>query len=154
MKYNPDIHHRKSIRLKDYDYTQPGAYFVTLITQERINLFGDISHGVMLLNAPGEIINLCWQRLPDCFPIRQDEEVIMPNHMHGIIWILDHGTGEAFTQINSESMKYRGVNASLRQIWQRNYYEHIIRNQKELDAIREYIYDKPRRWTEDKEYRE
>ena len=187
-----------------------GRISLLLITQERINLFGDISDGAMLRNAPGKIINLCWQRLPDCFPIRQDEGVIMPNHIHGIIWILDHGTGEAsapgsyhdlysspadaspqrqaigtrpgslgaiiqnfksvstrrihqwyqsqgkgeaFTRINSGTLKYRGVNASPRQIWHRNYYEHIIRNQKELDAIREYIHDNPRRWTEDKEYR-
>ena len=61
------------------------------------------------------------------------------------------GKGEAFTGISLETMKSRGVNASPQRVWQRNYYEHIIRNQYELDAVREYIVDNPRRWTEDKE---
>ena len=95
LKYDPDIHHRRSIRLKDYDYSQPGSYFVTLVTHGRANLFGEIQDDKMVPYAAGDIIQLVWQQLPEFFPIYLDELVIMPNHLHGIIWILDQGTGEA-----------------------------------------------------------
>jgi REP element-mobilizing transposase RayT len=189
MKFDSTIHHRRSIRLKNYDYSQPGAYFVTLVTQNRANLFGEIADGVMRLNDLGEIVRSTWLRLQDFFSICHDEWLIMPNHLHAIIWIKDSSTGEASTQRNwvdaspqrliaSESSPQRqpiGTRSgslgaiiqnfksiSTRKInqaqhspgtptWQRNYYEHITRNQAELERIRQYIADNPRHWAEDQE---
>ncbi len=206
MKYNPTLHHRRSIRLKEYDYSLPGAYFVTLVTKDRTNLFGDICGEQMIINSLGEIICSAWANLPGFFNIQLDESTIMPNHLHGIIWILVSGRGEAFaggsllsvlastadaspqhramgTKPNSLSaiiqnfksvstrrihqfirkgeayeeqipgaMQVLASNASPRPIWQRDYFERVIRNERELDAIRAYIIDNPRRWTEYKDY--
>ncbi|NJK69216.1 MAG: hypothetical protein HC789_09040 [Microcoleus sp. CSU_2_2] len=93
MKYNPDIHHKKSIRLKGYDYAQPGAYYITICTYQRQCLFGEIVSGVMHFNLISETIQYCWHRLPQNFPfIKLDAFVIMPNHLHGIILITDDYT--------------------------------------------------------------
>jgi len=86
MKYDPDIHHRRSIRLKHYDYSQPGAYFVTIVTHQRQCLFGKNFNGKMQLNECGEITNQFWMEIPKHYPDASlDEFVIMPNHIHGII---------------------------------------------------------------------
>ncbi len=96
MKYNPEIHHRKSIRLKGYDYTQPGAYYITICTYQRQCLFGEVVGGIMHLNLIGETIRYCWHRLPEHFPfIELDAFVIMPNHLHGIILIADDNTNKS-----------------------------------------------------------
>ena len=92
MKYNPDIHHRRSIRLREYDYAGAGAYFVTVCAHERQCLFGGIREGVMTLNEAGMIVESVWQALPDRFPqIVLDEFVVMPNHFHGIVVIQNAG---------------------------------------------------------------
>src|SRR5476651_1516275 len=89
MKYNPEIHHRRSIRLREYDYSAAGAYFVTICAQGRECLFGDVVDGAMRLNAAGEIVRAAWNVLPERSPdIMMDEFVIMPNHFHGIICIV------------------------------------------------------------------
>jgi hypothetical protein len=89
MKYNPDKHHRRSIRLTNYDYTQPGWYFVTIVAQNREMLFGDITNNKMILNDFGRIVNYHWEKLPIHFNnINLDEFQIMPNHIHGIIQIV------------------------------------------------------------------
>jgi len=94
MKYNPDIHHRRSIRLQGYDYSSPGAYFVTMCTHNRECLFGEIANGKMRLNELGKIASQCWLAIPDHFPhARLGAFVIMPNHVHGIIWIVDNIVG-------------------------------------------------------------
>ena len=86
MTYNPNIHHRKSIRLKGYDYTQAGLYFITICCQNRECLFGNIINGEMILNDAGNIANECWLAIPNHFPnVVLHEFVIMPNHIHGII---------------------------------------------------------------------
>jgi hypothetical protein len=86
VKYNPDKHHRKSIRLKGYDYASPGAYFITLCTHQRQCLFGAVVDGEMQLNAVGQMANACWQRLPSSFPhLVLDALIVMPNHVHGIL---------------------------------------------------------------------
>jgi len=86
MKYNPDKHHRRSIRLQGYDYSQPGIYFITLCTQNRECLFGEILNGEMRLNEFGKIAHQCWLEMPHHFPhVQLDEFVIMPDHIHGII---------------------------------------------------------------------
>jgi putative transposase len=83
MKYNPDIHHRRSIRLRDYDYSLPGAYFVTVCTQDRVCLFGNVAGNTMRLNDAGQMIEQWWFELNRKFPtVESDEFVVMPNHFH------------------------------------------------------------------------
>lgn len=90
MNYNPDIHHRRSIRLPGYDYSQAGAYFVTICTQHRLCLFGEIVDRRMILNVAGQMVETVWQQLPHRFPqFVMDAFVVMPNHVHGIIVITD-----------------------------------------------------------------
>ncbi len=170
MKFDPDKHHRRSIRLKDYDYTQSGAYFVTICTHQRQCLFGNIIGNDMQLNRLGECIQACWQKLPHQFlHLELDAFIIMPNHIHGILILNDraaelvqipqsHGTKPgsiaAIVQ-NFKSVSSRRVNR-LRQcsdssVWQRNYYEHIIRDDNSLNAIRRYIHHNPQQWAEDAE---
>src|SRR5262245_25721153 len=91
MKFDPEKHHRRSIRLKGYDYSQIGAYFVTICTQNRLSLFGDIVEGRMHLSEPGKMIQIEWQSLAQRFMhIELDEFSVMPNHFHGIIAIIDN----------------------------------------------------------------
>jgi putative transposase len=99
MPYDPNRHHRRSIRLKGYDYTQPGAYFVTLVTYERMPLFGEIVNGEMRLNDIGRVAERCWLDIPSHFPhVALDAFVIMPNHVHGILWIIESPPGTAETE--------------------------------------------------------
>ncbi|WP_253665493.1 transposase [Thermus scotoductus] len=91
-RYDPQRHHRRSIRLKEYDYTQPGAYFITICTHGRAPLFGDVVDGEMRLNEMGEIVRVEWFKTVQLRPyvvLHEDEFVVMPNHIHGIIWIVD-----------------------------------------------------------------
>src|SRR5438876_5847110 len=89
MNFNPDIHHRKSIRLKNYNYSQEGAYFVTICTQNRECLFGEIKYGTMILNDAGKMIDIWWKKIFEKYSnIFLDKYVIMPNHFHGIIQIV------------------------------------------------------------------
>jgi REP element-mobilizing transposase RayT len=176
MKLNPNTHHRRSIRLKDYNYSQPGVYFITIYTFQRQCLLEDITDGKMILNQNGKIINAKWSDIPTYFTNTEiDESIVMPNHLHGIIWI--HGESEALDAIQSiaSPLQYRprgtkpgSLNAIIQnfksvstrkinqlndtkgdKLWQRNYYEHTIRNQRELDAIRKYIITNPLNWSED-----
>ncbi|MFN7355948.1 MAG: hypothetical protein ACK5UZ_11575, partial [Pseudanabaena sp.] len=88
MSYNPEIHHRRSIRLQGYDYSQSGAYFVTICTFQRQHLFGEVNNGEMQLNVTGQIISAIWQKSPQHFPnVEIDEFILMPDHLHGIIVI-------------------------------------------------------------------
>ncbi len=90
MTYDPAIHHRRSIRLRGYDYSQPGAYFVTLCTQKRKRLFGKIVNGEMRLNETGRLVANHWEWLAEKYcRVLLDEYVVMPNHLHGIIVITD-----------------------------------------------------------------
>jgi putative transposase len=187
MPYEPQIHHRRSIRLKGYNYSQPGAYWVTMVTQGREPLFGEIADGAMQLNTLGKIVWAIWSRLPAYFPIRHDEWVIMPNHIHGIIFILDHGRGEASAVKKPDRSELLSADASPQRapigttpgslgaiiqnfksvstrkinrardvlgvpVWQRDYYERVVRDEVELAQFRQYIQQNPRRWMEDDEY--
>ena len=163
MKYDPDKHHRRSIRLKEYDYTQSGAYFITLCTWQRQHLFGEIANNGMQLTNYGEIIQVHWDSLPKHYHyVELDEFIIMPNHVHGIIVLTDnpackkrHGLPEIIRSFKTFSA--RRINKIRRlsgvPVWQRGYYEHIIRNEKSLMAIREYIVKNPLSWEEDELYR-
>lgn len=169
MPYDPNRHHRRSIRLKGYDYSQAGAYFITLCTQDRACLFGKVVNGEMRLNDAGRMVLAEWNRLPERFPhLVLDAFVVMPNHVHGILVITDPAptvgatvgatlvvaptVGNIIGAFKSRvTVEYiRGVKTSgwppfRGRLWQRNYYEHIIRNERALNAIRQYIMENPRR---------
>jgi len=149
MKYNPDKHHRRSIRLQGYDYSQPGIYFITLCTQNHECLFGEILNGEMRLNEFGKIAHQCWLEIPQHFPhVQLDEFVVMPDHIHGII-VLNNIVVVVVGVQNIEPLQNQnayqhiiprsigsiirgfkiGVTKKFRQntdiyvVWQRNYYE-------------------------------
>lgn len=165
---------RKSIRLKEYDYSQPGAYFITLVTQGRICRFGEIENGEMILNAAGEMVQEQWLALPKRFPmIELGAFVVMSNHGHGNIIINENvnravGAGlvptraptlgdivGAFKSITTveyiRGVKKMGWPRFEKRLWQRNYYEHIIRDQKDWERIHLYIEANPSRWNDDHE---
>lgn len=179
MKYNPEIHHRRSIRLKEYDYATTGGYFVTIRTYDKESLFGRIEEGEMILNDGGKTVEMAWQGVPSHFAnVTLDEYVIMPNHFHGIIVIKNEFVGAglgppcmkgrhdkkgaasraptlgdivcAFKSISAIQVN-RISSRSGQPLWQRNYYERIIRSEDELDRARKYILDNPTKWEMDKE---
>jgi putative transposase len=192
VKFNPKIHHRHSIRLKGYDYSQAGAYYVTIVTWHREFLFGEIVGREMRLNKVGKIVEWEWLELPKRLPyVELGAHVIMPNHFHGILFIHENvgatrpgqtmflsGKGPS-PAITPESMdgsplprgpKPASLGAIIAQfksrvtkriwkfqefkktpIWQRNYYEHIIRNETDLQNKTDYIEANPLLWDEDDE---
>lgn len=238
--FNTSIHHRKSIRLKGYDYSQSGLYFITICCYNKECMFGEISNGTMALNSAGQVAQHCWQEIPSHFPnVVLHEHIIMPNHIHGIIEITDtvgaknispssksiddlenislqnldeinmkindlniipNDFNENTERINNEFNKniertkndlkennnraknisplqeatnFRspsktigsiirgfkiGVTKWMRQnteiydVWQRNYYEHIIRNDTSYELISNYILNNPSKWQEDTFY--
>jgi putative transposase len=158
MKYNPDLHHRRSIRLGGYDYSQAGAYFITICTHDRSSIFGEIIDGEMINNDLGNIVRSRWGKLSKHYQnVELDASIVMPNHLHGIIVL--HGTLPEFAMPISEII--RGFKTfSARQInkirdrkgipvWQRNYYERIIRTENELNNVRNYIINNPVNWDTD-----
>ena len=188
---NPVINHhkRKSIRLKDFDYASPGAYFVTIATHDRLNLFGRLIEGDVSLNEFGQIARDQWFLLPTRFNnIELDAFVVMPDHIHGIIFIFDESTawsgvnrsqtdkvslgigqlhyqegagnrqgqplpkrrtiGEIIGAYKSLVAKeclniFKARNEVMGKLWQRNYYEHVIRDEEELNQTRLYIEGNP-----------
>jgi REP element-mobilizing transposase RayT len=230
MRYDPDKHHRRSIRLRGYDYRQAGAYFVTLCVQNRECLLGEIADEAMVLSRSGEIVSQAWAWLAEQYPyVALDEWVVMPNHLHGIMVILDSDglphvavgavrepplqgdaplppSGDqvlraivgahrdaplpgpedvpssppndaplprpgdvcpprpgdaprrkplgqligAFKTVSTKNINVlRGTPGAV--VWQRNYYEHVIRNEDELNRARAYIANNPRQWALDRE---
>jgi len=153
---------RKSSRLNGYDYRQSGAYFVTICTLKMENIFGAITNRKMVINSRGQTAREEWFHTAQIRPsvqLYKDEFVVMPNHIHGIIWIIDekathrvappdHPRGLKPGSLGSIIGQYKSITAKrINQIrntqgirvWQRNYYDRVIRNDKELDAIRQYI---------------
>jgi len=185
MTYDPHNHHRRSVRLKGYDYSQAGAYFVTICTQDRACLFGEVVDGEMRLNDAGRMIQSVWDAVPAFYPgVNTDEFVVMPNHIHGIVVLVgaaprgrpDPGqsatgqNGQAqgpaptlsvpdvvhrfrtlTTKRYADGVKQSGWPPFPGRVWQRNYYEHILRNEEPLHRIRQYILDNPMRWAYDRE---
>ena len=165
MVLNPEKQQRRSIRLKKYNYSQPGYYFITACTQNRQCLFGEIDNNIMKSGGFGNIVKDTWNDLPNHnYNILLDSFVIMPNHIHGIIQFVGAGSKPAQSGKNHplseivrqfKTFSARRINKTQNKkgfpIWQRNYYEHIIRNESELDKTRKYIVDNPVTWTEDKD---
>lgn len=164
LKFSPQ---RKSIRLKDYDYSSPGGYFVTICTFEKGYVLGEVRDGEMRLNNIGVITKRCWEEIPNHFPnIGLDAFVVMPNHVHGIIIINDHGTDVQLNVPPRLSPKRGSLSVIIRTFkaavttecrrnghpefqWQSRFYEHIIRNEKEWKTIRDYIVNNPIKWSAD-----
>ncbi len=161
-------HTRRTLRLKEFDYPQSGAYFVTVCTKERECLFGEIVDEKMVLNETGRLVLCTWLDLPTRFsPVELDSFVIMPNHVHGILFLV--GAGLALPEKGAasgaptladivrafKSLTSIQVNRILSRIgqplWQRNYFERVVRNDEELYRIREYIENNPHRWELDRE---
>jgi REP element-mobilizing transposase RayT len=223
--YNPQKHHRRSIRLQDYDYSREGLYFITLCCQDRAHLFGEILDGEMILNDAGLQAQKCWQDIPNHFPNAfLHEYIIMPNHIHGIIEFVganqyspnnnspnnnspnnnspnngspnngspnqtfsDNGNdvenndkakdlelvngtknfsplpnatwrspsktiGSVIRGFKIGVTKWMRNNTTVVNVWQRNYYDHIIRNEQDYERISEYIKNNPILWKEDRFY--
>src|SRR5687767_3950166 len=198
-KFDPRKHHRRSIRLKGYDYASNGAYYVTIVTYERECLFGEIIDNEMYLSIYGEVVQKWWDEIPVRFPnVDLGAFVVMPNHIHGIIFITEERRGEVVSPYNDPNQnnqqitnindipyqtkefmeidlknlggmtpplrkamparkptlgqivayfKYQSTKdmnkiedvQTITKFWQRNYYEHIIRNEKELKQKTDYI---------------
>jgi REP element-mobilizing transposase RayT len=149
--------HRKSIRLREYDYSQAGGYFVTIATHQRTCLFGEIREGTIFLSPLGKVVENVLTTLPGKFQgLELDETIIMPDHIHMII-IIGDGEGavkptlgqivRAFKAAVSFRYKYMaGGDGGM--LWQRNYYEHIIRDERDLNTCREYIANNIQAWVE------
>ena len=162
MEYNQKIHHRRSIRLKGYDYSQAGLYFITICCQNRICLFGKTNDGEMILNDAGYAAKKYWYEIPMHYPhIRLHEFVIMPNHVHGIVGaenipplrenIPPLGNIVRGYKIGVTKWFQKNKNYQIgTKIWQRNYWEHIIRNENEYRRITQYIINNPKKWEQDK----
>ena len=176
VAYNPNKHHRRSLRLPGYNYTQPGAYYLTICTYQRQGWFGEVVDGEMRCNRLGDIVYTFWQGLPHRFPhIKLDAFVVMPNHLHGILMITEQGRksiqfdtpvesfgkpvpGSIPTVVRSfKSAVTTRINlmrpASSTPVWQRNYHESIIRIESGLDRVRQYIINNPCQWASDAENR-
>ncbi|MCP4548047.1 MAG: transposase [bacterium] len=192
MFYHPDIHQRRSIRLKGYDYSSEGLYYVTLCVQDKKCLFGSVIGTEMHLNDAGAMVDEAWRGLPRVKRgVELDEYVVMPNHFHGILFLTDgpdpvtdgrwtnaRGAGAGVREEDSHSQGKAGEapislgevvkgfkNWTIHQyiagvknagwqrfpgrLWQRNYWDRVIRNERELNNIRCYIRDNPRAWAED-----
>lgn len=179
-----DLPNRHSIRLKNYDYSSNGAYFITICTQDRLEIFGSVGVDLcvdpkqtgqtprsapticMKLNATGKMVNNWWLKIPNKFPdIELATFQIMPNHVHGIIII--NGNGQTHrsaptigtiiqwfkTMTTNEYIKnVKQLNWPMfnKRVWQRNYWEHVIRNEKDFDQISQYIINNPLMWDRDK----
>ena len=183
MKYDAKRRHRRSIRLHEYDYSSPGAYFITICAHNRSCLFGEVRDGRMHRNHCGELVQEEWFRSARIRKeIRLDAWMVMPNHVHGIVIIEPAGAhghvplqpvqdGHAPRRIPQRRPRslatfvggFKGaVNIRINEmrrtpgapVWQENYYEHIIRNEDEMNRVREYILTNPLRWTFDREHPE
>ena len=109
MKYNPDIHHRRSIRLKNYDYSRKGLYFISICTQNRLCLFGEVKNDEIILNDAGKTVEKCWLEIPSHFPhVTLDAFCIMPNHIHGILIIIEFVGAKNFLPLRHGTSKTIG----------------------------------------------
>lgn len=184
MRYDPALHHRRSLRLRGYDYSQTGAYFVTVCVQGRLSLFGEIMGEELPATPAGLMVEKWWRALPEKFArVETDLSAVMPNHFHGIViitqpvgadpcvrpgrpdpcvrpgrpvsaialptlmqWFKTMTTNEYIRCVNE-----RGWTPFAGRLWQRGYYEHVIRDERELEYVRRYVVDNPAKWAADRE---
>jgi len=168
---------RSTIRLQHFDYSTPGAYFVTICTYRKACLLGDVIDDRIHTNSLGAMVESTWREMSHAYPgIRTDSFVVMPNHVHGILFLMGgpptvptsggqawepaptmrlpdvvHRFKSLTTTRYSVSSGREGVRPILRHLWQRNYYEHVIRSEESLHRIREYIENNPAAWAMDRE---
>jgi REP element-mobilizing transposase RayT len=176
--HDVDKPHRRSLRLRDYNYAQAGAYFVTICTWRQVCTLGEVIDDQVRLSTIGEIISSRWSDLPNHHPIELDAFIVMPNHVHGVIVIVGDeermagGAGEtglaptvgresnrrgtlgtiagSFKAATTRAAKERGL-ATAAPLWQRNYDEHVVRSEQALERIRRYIIENPTKWALDQE---
>ncbi len=149
---------RRSIRLPGFDYSQAGAYFVTICSESRRCLFGEISDFRMQPNSLGLLVIDCWTRLANDYPfVSLDMWVLMPNHLHAIIWLASNNpSNKTLSQLiaafkaTSTSCARKALGSQFK-LWQRGFFEHIVRNQNDLFRIRDYINTNPISWALDPE---
>jgi putative transposase len=182
MKSDSKDHHRRSIRLRDYDYARPGGHFVTIVTQGRKCLFGEIVEAEMQLNDVGRMVEAVLNNFPKHYSrVECEAFVVMPNHVHAVIVLVGAGprarpapTGQPQgvaptikTSLSLPDVVHRFKTLTTKQyidgvkqygwrhfvggLWQRNYFEHVIRDEASLNRIRQYILDNPARWEFDRE---
>jgi REP element-mobilizing transposase RayT len=155
-------HQRRSLRLRDYDYASAGAYYVTICTAVRLAVFGQVVGGVMHLSQEGAIAEQEWLRTPLLRPnVELDAFVVMPDHMHMIAVIATHAPlastpGSFQSPSQTIGAIVRGFKGAVTKqigwpVWQRNYYDHIVRSDRDLERIRRYIAENPARWCNDNE---
>jgi REP element-mobilizing transposase RayT len=176
------MHNRKAIRLKGYDYSSAGLYFITICCQDRVCRFGHVENGKMIFNEFGQIAHNVGMKLTERYcNVELDVFQIMPNHMHGIIKLNEPSLGSGFTpdqidqpspiEAQSKNHKptisdivgaykslvsnncleiYKIRNQMMGKLWQRNYYEHIVRDEQSYSNISNYIVNNPQKWEEDK----
>ncbi|MDP1621257.1 MAG: transposase [Bacteroidales bacterium] len=231
MKFNPEIHHRRSIRIQGYDYSKPGLYFITICTHDHKYHFGKIRNGLVCLSEVGAVAWYCWRTIPDHYPqIHLHQFIVMPNHVHGIIEIVGRhcdgiaddlsirvrgsvgvqnfeplrmdplmnprmdplmnprldptfiahenhlpvnndcdrpsawrthqyqktipgSVGAIIRGYKSGVTKWFRKNTCHKTIWQRNFYERIIRDYTAYNNVSNYIINNPSRWEADRFYR-
>lgn len=192
-RYNPKIHHRRSIRLKGYNYSRAGLYFITICCQDRACLFGDVINGKMVLNDAGKMVENEWLKLTERFKqIVLHEYIVMPNHFHAILEITVLATAAGATPVVapndttqlddiSQQGQPQGIAPAKKtvgdmvgafqsivtveyirgvktlgwprfngKLWQRNYWDNIIRNEQSYRRISNYIISNPQKWDDDK----
>lgn len=146
------------MRLAGYDYSQPGTYFITICTRDRVCRFGNVVRGAVALNSVGKMVDRAWQSLAEIPNVLLDEHIVMPNHIHGILGLLckqdELNTVPALvgrlkswtTVLYTQGVKYESWPRFDGYLWQRGYYETIIRNEVQMASIREYIRNNPAQW--------
>ena len=148
--------YRRVTHLRGFDYRTPGGYYVTLCCSDRRMLLGEVQNGVFLPTPLGEDVSGAWQRLPSRFgSIELDVHVVMPNHFHGVVHLNDgqlslHGVIQAFKSLTTVDAIREG-RITGHPLWQRSYHEHVVRDDDDLDRIREYIVNNPLQWDLDRE---
>ena len=168
MKRFNDTYRIPSARLPNYDYNAPGWYFVTICTKGRACFFGSVRNGVMGLTREGCIVAEEWQETPAVRPyVHLDAWIIMPNHLHGIIGISSespavqgpqntslnpHSLGAIIGQIKSICTKRIRMKVARDFGWQSRFYDRVLRNEREIESARRYIFDNPAQWTRDQNH--
>jgi putative transposase len=156
MDVHKKLPNRRTARLNAFDYASCGAYFVTVCTYERACVLGSIVDQAVVLTEIGSMVDRCWRAIPTHFAnIILDTHIVMPNHIHGIILLKAQGAptlGEIVRAFKARATIEARRHTEVRHpFWQRNYYEHVVRNDQDLNRIRQYIADNPKNWETDYE---